>query len=179
MPVLLAPPRSLASPSLGHDLINQVFPAAPGTLARLDRGTNLLFAGCGEGEALIEIARIFPRSCFLGLERSAGAFGAARTAVHKAWLQNTGISPDTARQPHLQGIFDLVIRRGGDDGAPMDALPTLLRDGGLLFDLADEPLSPADYHDAGFVILRALTLSDGSRCTIAGNWILSARSPRT
>jgi hypothetical protein len=56
-------------------------------------------------------------------------------------------------------------------------LPVLLREGALLFDLGDEPLSPADYHDAGFVILRTLRLPDGSRCTVAGNWITP--TPRT
>lgn len=162
-----------------RDIIDLVLPAVPGTIARLDRGANLLFAGCGAADSLVVIAGLFPRSRFLGLERDVALLGTARSTVRENWLQNTQVSPDTVRQPHLQGIFDFVIRRGGEASAATDSLPSLLCDGGLLFDLDEEPLSPADYHDAGFVILRSLRLPDGCRCTVAGNWILSAPSPRT
>lgn len=155
-----------------RDLIDLVLPAAPGATARLDQGANLLFAGCGRAESLVVIAGLFLRSRFLGLEREPDALGAARSAVRENWLQNTQVSPDTVRQPHLQGIFDFIIRQGGETGAPMDSLPSLLREGGLLFDLGDEVPSPADYHDAGFVILRSFRLPDGCRCIVAGNWIV-------
>jgi hypothetical protein len=160
-----------------RDLIDFMLPAVPGTIARLDQGTNLLFAGCGRAESLVVIAGLFPRSRFFGVESEPAALGAARSAVRENWLQNTQVSPDTVRQPHLQDLFDVAIRQGGEAGAPLDSLTSLLREGGLLFDLSDEPLSPADYHDAGFVILRSFQLPDGPRCTIAGNWITP--TPRT
>lgn len=167
-------PRTAPS---ARDLIDVMLPAIPGTIARLDQGTNVLFAGCGRAESLVVIAGLFPRSRFFGVESNPAALGAARAAVRENWLQNTQISPDTVRQPHLQDIFDVVIRQDGEAGAPLDSLTTLLREGGLLFDLSNETLSPADYHDAGFVILRTIRLPDGSRCTIAGNWLMP--SPRT
>jgi hypothetical protein len=169
MSVLLEPAPCVAPAA--RDLIDHMLPAVPGTIARLEQGANLLFAGCGRAESLVVIAGLFPRSRFFGVENEPEALGAARSAVRENWLQNTQVSPDPIRQPHLQDIFDFVIRQRGETGAPMHSLPSLLREGGLLFDLGAELPSPADYHDAGFVILRSLRLPDGCRCVVAGNWI--------
>lgn len=159
-------------------LLDQVLPAAPGTIVQLDLGTNLLFAGCGRGETLVELARQFPRSRFLGTERAPEALAATQQAAQAAGLQNLQLGrPDTVRRAHFQGIFHYVIRQGGEAGAPTNSLPALLRDGGLLFDLGKELPSVTDYHDAGLIIIRTLRLPSGCRAVIAGNWPLPA--PRT
>lgn len=176
MPALTAPLPAPSTATRCPDLVTTVLPAAPGTIARLDVGTNVLFAGCRANSALVALARQFPRSRFLGTEASADILAAAREAVRMAGLQNTQATPpDTLRQARLQGIFEFVIRQGGESAAHMNALPALLRDGGLLFDLGRELPSPADYHDAGLVILRSIRLADGCACIIAGHWQLPAR----
>jgi hypothetical protein len=174
MPILTElPPASFTAPCR-LNLVNAVLPAAPGTTARLDVGANVLFAGCRDAHALLAVARQFPRSRFLATEPAVDALAGAREAVRHAGLQNTQAGrPDTLRQARLQGIFEFIIRQGGEASAPMNALPSLLRDGGLLFDLGRELPSPADYHEAGLVILRSIRLADGCACIIAGNWQLS------
>jgi hypothetical protein len=176
MPVLTAPASVVGFPC--PDLVNKVLPAAPGTLSRLDLGTNVLFAGCGDGSAFVQLARDFPRSRFLGTEPRPQALEVAREAVRIAALQNTQAArPEALRQNRLQGIFEFVIRQGGEAAAPIKALPGLLRDGGLLFDVSRTLPSPAEYHEAGLVILRSFRLADGCACIIAGNWSMpSARS---
>lgn len=178
MSVLIAPAPASVVLHFGQDLLDRLFPAAPGTIARLDTGANLLFAGCGDGETLATIARLFPRSRFVGTEPGTGALDAACASIRARGLQNTRVSPpDSVRQPHLQGIFDFIIRLDGEASAPLDALPALLRKSGLLFDLGQALPSAADYHDMGLIILRSLALPDGCTCIIAGNWLLPA--PRT
>lgn len=178
MPVLTAPASCPTTGSRSPDLVSAVLPAAPGTIARLDVGANLLFAGCRANRALVALARQFPKSRFLGTEPSVEVIEAARDAIRVSGVQNVQVGrPETLRQTRLQGIFDFIIRQGGEPAAPMDALPGLLREGGLLFDMGRELPSPADYHEAGLVILRSIRLSDGCACIIAGNWLMP--SPRT
>lgn len=178
MPTLLESAPASFPGLCTDDLLDSVLTAARGTIAQLDVGTNLLFAGCGRGEALVEIARLFPRSRFLGVERAADALAASQQAVRDGGLQNVTLGrPDIVRRAYMQGIFNFVIRQGGETSAPTDSLPALLRDGGLLFDLGENSPSPADYHDAGLVILRKIRLPNGCACVIAGNWLLP--TPRT
>lgn len=173
MSVLAAPAPVVGFPC--PDLVNKVLPAAPGTLSRLDLGTNVLFAGCGDGSNLVRLARDFPRSRFLGTEPRLHALDVTREAIKTAGVQNTHAArPESLRQKRLHGIFEFVIRQGGEAAAPIEALPRLLRDGGLVFDLSRSLPSPAGYHDAGLVILRSFRLADGCACIIAGNWSMSA-----
>lgn len=173
MPTPTAPAPIVEFPR--PDLVSSVLPAAPGTLSRLDTGANVLFAGCADGSALVRLARHFPRSRFLGTEPVTRALELTREAVRGASLQNTQTArPESLRQNHLKGIFEFVIRQGGDAAARLNNLPGLLCDGGLLFDVNRALPSPAAYHNAGLVILRSIRLPDGSACMIAGNWTLSA-----
>jgi hypothetical protein len=177
MPVLLDTATVPSFPFCPESLLDSVLAAAPGTIAQLDAGANLLFAGCGRAGVLVEIARQFPRSRFLGVEPSPDVLYAAHLAVRKGGVQNTTLGrPDMVRRAYLQGIFNFVLRHGGETSAPLDSVPGLLRDGGLLFDVGSDRLSPADYHDAGLVILRSLRLPAGGTAVIAGNW--SQPAPR-
>ena len=178
MPALLDPSSSSLAAPCHEGLLDWVLPAAPGTIVQLDVGTNLLLAGCDRGEMLVELARMFPRSRFLGVERAPEALAATQSAVQAGGLQNVSLGrPDIVRRAYLQGIFNYVVRLGGDTAVPMNSLSGLLRDNGLLFDLGEDLPSAADYHDAGLVIIRTLRLPNGCRVVIAGNWLLP--SPRT
>lgn len=173
----VATARPVSSPSCRSlDLVASVLPAAPGTTVRLDVGANVLFAGARASHSLVALAREFPRSRFLATEPSVEVIEAATDAVRAAGLQNTQVArPDVLKQARLQGIFEFVIRDGGERAAPMAALPKLLREGGLVFDLSRELPSPLAYHEAGLVILRSIRLADGCACVIAGNWALPSR----
>lgn len=176
MSAVIAPAPIVGFPC--PDLVNKVLPAAPGTLSRFDLGTNVLVAGCGDGRTLVRLARDFPRSRFLGTEPRMTALEVTREAIRSAGVQNTQAArPESLRQKRLHGIFEFVIRQGGEASAPLHGVPRLLRDGGLLFDLSRSLPSPADYHDAELVILRSFRLADGCACLIAGNWSMSATQP--
>lgn len=164
MCVLLA--STTFTPPRGRDLLDLVLPNVRGTFVRLDTGANLLFAGCGRGEALVELARQFPKSRFFGVEPSPAQLAAAREAVRTGWLQNAWVEPDTGHLPHLKGIFDFVIRHGDDYTAPLASLTPLLRQRGVLFDLTGEKPDSAGYQASGLIILRCVELPDGF-CTIA------------
>src|SRR5882757_1959990 len=100
-----------ASPSFTDEqLLDLILTQAPGSIARLDQGVNLLFANCGRGESLLLLARRFPRSRFYGLEASAYDRGAARQAVRASWRQNLWIQPDSVNLPDLTGTFHLALR---------------------------------------------------------------------
>lgn len=178
MPALLEPSPAFSAAPCIDGLLDSVLTAAPGTIVQLDLGANLLFAGCGRGEALVEIARLFPRSRLLGIERATTDLVAAQRALRDGGIQNTQLGrPDIVRRAYLQGIFNYILRLDGESSAPLNSLPGLLREGGLLFDVGEDLPSAAAYHDAGLVIIRALRLPNGCRAVIAGNWGLS--SPRT
>jgi len=59
-----------------------ILPLAPGLVARLEAGIDVLDLGCGRGRALVRLAARFPRSAFTGYDLSPDAvgFGAARAA---------------------------------------------------------------------------------------------------
>jgi hypothetical protein len=178
MPVLSAPPSSLSTAPSRLNLVNAVLPAAPGTTARLDLGVNVLLAGAGDIDASVAFARQFPRSRFLGTEPSPAALANVRDAIRLGGLQNFQAGrPETLRQARLGGIFEFVIRQGGEPAAPITALSGLLHEGGLLFDLGRALPSPAQYHHAGLVILRSIRLPDGCACIIAGNWLMTEPRP--
>jgi SAM-dependent methyltransferase len=173
MPALLDPAPSLSAPPIGSSLIDAMLPAAPGTIVQLDLGTNLLFAGCGKGETLLELAGLFPRSRFLGVDSSVDALTAAQQSARIAGRSNIQLGrPDIVRRANLQGIFNYVIRLNGTASLRLDSLPALMRDGALLFDVADTFCSPSAYHDAGLIIIRTFRLQDGRACVLAGNWTL-------
>src|SRR4051812_2938293 len=171
---VLTGPLNPSAPASSHRLnvVSAVLPAAPGTTARLDVGVNVLLAGCVDGQTLVSFVRQFPRSRFLGIETSPDALAKFRDAIRLAGLQNVQAGgPETLRQARLQGIFEFVFRQG--ESAPtLPDIPALLREGGLLFDLGRELPSPADYHEAGLVILRSVRVAQDCACIIAGNWTM-------
>jgi SAM-dependent methyltransferase len=51
-----------------HMLVPQWLPAIPDIQSRLERGTDVADIGCGSGRALIQLARAFPNSRFVGYD---------------------------------------------------------------------------------------------------------------
>lgn len=158
---------SPVSPSLTEEqLLDLVLTQAPGSIARLDQGVNLLLANCGRGESLLALAARFPRSRFYGLESSAYERGAARQAVRASMRQNVWIQPDVVHLPDLTGTFHLALRLSQPGGVDLPEIALLLKPGGLLFDLhLTAPLGSL-YRAANFTVMRSVRLPDGF-CTLA------------
>jgi hypothetical protein len=144
-----------------NHLLDLVFVHAPGTTARLDSGANLLFANCGRGEALVALARRFPRSLFLGLEADTVEMSAARQALRIAGVQNLWLEAGPAELPRLTGIFDLALRLPDPAGTSLSDTVALLKPDGLLFDLYPPSSMIGAYHDAGLEVAGRIALPDG------------------
>ncbi len=69
-------------------LFETVLPLVPGIEARLERGIEVLDAGCGRGSALLALARRYPASRFTGYDLCADAIEHASTAAREADLGN-------------------------------------------------------------------------------------------
>lgn len=155
------------SPSRALDesrLLDQVFVHAPGTIAHLDSGANLLYANCGQGEALVALARRFPRSLFLGLEADTMEMSYARSAQRLAGAQNLWLEAGPAELPRLAGIFDLALRLPDPAGTRLADTVALLKPEGLLFDLHPPTSLIGAYHDAGLEVVGRIALPDGFCC---------------
>ncbi len=69
-------------------LFDHILPLVPGLDARLEAGIEVMDAGCGQGQALIELAKRFPKSRFLGYDLSEEAIGHAAEVARRAGLEN-------------------------------------------------------------------------------------------
>ena len=58
-------------------ILDQILPLVPGLKERLALGIDVLDVGCGAGRALVELARHFPKSRFVGVDFSVEAIASA------------------------------------------------------------------------------------------------------
>ena len=69
-------------------LIDHILPLAHGLVDRLSEGIEVLDVGCGSGNALILMARVFPKSRFTGLDFSEEAIARATAEAERIGLSN-------------------------------------------------------------------------------------------
>ena len=132
---------------------------------RLKTGIRVCDVGCGEGVALLLMARAFPQSVFVGLDLSVEAIQTARSQAEADGLVNVEFqvvdAATLAADAELAGKFDYVTAFDAihDQTAPLDALKGikhLLAPGGLfsMVDIAagsrmsdnlDHPMGPFLY----------------------------------
>jgi SAM-dependent methyltransferase len=90
-------------------LTDHILPLVPGLVERLESGIRVADLGCGRGRALLELARRYPASTFVGIDLSEEAIGWAREQA--AGLGNIRFEArdlstfDADAEP---GAFDLV-----------------------------------------------------------------------
>ena len=69
-------------------LADTILPLVSGMRERLERGIDVLDAGCGSGRALVALAAQFPRSRFTGYDLCEDAIASARKAAQQAGVDN-------------------------------------------------------------------------------------------
>jgi 2-polyprenyl-3-methyl-5-hydroxy-6-metoxy-1,4-benzoquinol methylase len=69
-------------------LESHLLPLAPGLRERLERGIDVLDAGCGRALVPLRLAELFPRSRFTGFDLSEEAIGFARAEARRRGLTN-------------------------------------------------------------------------------------------
>lgn len=117
-------------------LFDVILPLADGLMERLESGIDVLDAGCGRGLALIEMAKRFPNSRFIGYDLCAEAVNFANDAARSAGLANI-----CCEQKDLDGYsekarFDLItsfdaVHDQKDPQALISSLRGALRPGGV------------------------------------------------
>jgi SAM-dependent methyltransferase len=69
-------------------LADTVLPLVAGMRERLERGIDVLDAGCGSGRALVALAQAFPKSRFTGYDLCEDAIASARETARKAGVDS-------------------------------------------------------------------------------------------
>jgi SAM-dependent methyltransferase len=153
-------------------LAREWVPAMPQVRALLERGADVADVGCGRGRALIELARVFPRSRYTGFDAFAPNVEAGRRNAQAAGAAIAFEQADAARG--LPGTFDVVLALDVLHDAP-DALSLLrsiraaVRPGGFFFSLdpraadrAEDNRDPLTALRFGFSVLYCLPASGGA-----------------
>lgn len=122
--------------SVAAALLDHILPLAPDLEARLRDGIDVLDAGCGRGLALIELARAFPESRFVGMDLCADAIDYARLAARNAGLTNVTFDTRDLTGYEESGRFDLItsfdaVHDQKDPGALVRGLRGSLKPCGL------------------------------------------------
>ncbi len=94
----------------------------------LNRGIRVCDLGCGEGVAMLLMARAFPRSRFTGIDSDAGAVDSARGEIAALGLKNADVrlmdAATLTDDVRLKGAFDYIIAFDAihDQSRPLEAL---------------------------------------------------------
>ena len=144
--------------TLEATLLTQMLSLMPGLIERLEAGIDVLDMGCGEGVAILMMARRFPRSRFMGLDFAADAIATATAEAERARLTNARFEARDAASFSAPASFDFITAFDAihDQAAPRRVLRGIrdaLRSDGvfLMVDIAassllernlDNPLAP-------------------------------------
>jgi SAM-dependent methyltransferase len=147
--------------TLEATLLTRTLPLIPGLVDRLERGIDVLDVGCGQGVAILMMARRFPRSRFVGLDIAPDAVAKARADAGAAGLSNAGFLIQDAATLSEPSAFDFITAFDSihDQAVPrrvLRAIREALRPDGvfLMVDIAassrlernlDNPFAPALY----------------------------------
>ncbi len=89
-------------------LVSKVLPLLTDVVGRLEAGGKVVDVGCGAGEAVLEIARAFPRSRVLGLDPSRTAIERARGQAREAGLSNVEFTVMAGEDLSPSGDVDFI-----------------------------------------------------------------------
>lgn len=142
-------------------LREHILPLVPGLETRLAQGIDVLDAGCGAGRALLELARTYPRSRFVGYDLCPEAFAETALEAEEAGLTNLVLQARDLRDFHEPQRYDLItsfdaVHDQADPQGLLSGIARALRPGGvyLMQDIAgssdlennlDHPLGPLLY----------------------------------
>jgi 2-polyprenyl-3-methyl-5-hydroxy-6-metoxy-1,4-benzoquinol methylase len=110
-------------------LCESILPLAPGLVAALERGIDVLDVGCGSGRALCRMARAYPASRFTGCDVSEEAITAARAETAERGLTNLRFEVRDVANLARAGAFDLVTAFDAihDQARPAEVLEAIAR----------------------------------------------------
>ena len=89
-------------------LVPDLLPSTEGAVAKLTEGALVADVGCGAGVAMIEMAKAYPNSQFIGYDISMNALGRARNNVREAGVKNVQLHNPIDQPLPEDGSFDLI-----------------------------------------------------------------------
>ncbi|QDT93832.1 class I SAM-dependent methyltransferase [Gimesia algae] len=124
------------SVSIMNGLFQHVLPLVPSLIMQLCEGRDVLDLGCGCGNTLIELARMFPASRFSGYDSSSTLIEKARRTAEEEQIENVTFIQRELSEIHAIDAFDLVTAFDvlQDQAQPfriLDQVLTALRPEGL------------------------------------------------
>lgn len=142
-------------------LFDHILPLIPGLVSRLERGINVLDAGCGGGRALLALAEAYPNSRFTGYDLCPEAFEEAAKEALARGLANLRFEVRDLRDFYEPQRYDLItsfdaVHDQPEPQALIAGIALALKPGGvyLMQDIAgssyleknrDHPLGPLLY----------------------------------
>lgn len=117
-------------------LFGHILPLVGGIEARLDAGIDVMDAGCGQGEALIALAQLYPRSRFTGYDLEGEPIERAAAKARNAGLTNVLFERRDLTGYDERERFDLItsfdaIHDQKDPAALIRSLHGALKPGGV------------------------------------------------
>ncbi|HET7538155.1 MAG TPA: class I SAM-dependent methyltransferase [Candidatus Didemnitutus sp.] len=146
-----------------QSLLERIFTLAPGVIAQLDTGGNLLMVGCGTGELLRWWGGLFPRSRFAGLDASEWNIACARHYAREAGRANIWFERGSVPDQGFGSHFHVVLHLSPDGALTTEDFSSLfgsLYPGGTLFLRHDAGPVTGALQDAGFALVRHVVLPD-------------------
>ena len=89
-------------------LVPDLLPSTDDALEKLNRGALVADVGCGAGIAMIEMAKAFPNSQFIGYDISMNALKRARNNIREAGVKNVQLHNPIDKPLPEDGSFDLI-----------------------------------------------------------------------
>ncbi len=141
-----------------------VLPAVAEALGRGPHGT-IADLGCNGGLTTLYLARRFPASRVVGIDRCAGLVERARELRERAGVPNAEFVHSDYTRPDFEGPFDAVVSL---QSMPAYFLPTIpsetpesYRRGASLLDVADDPVLPSRRVAWALAGVRRLAAAEG------------------
>lgn len=135
-------------------IVDQIVPLIPGWHDRLTEGIDVLDIGCGRGRALMQLARAYPRSRFVGYDFQAKAIRDAQRSADQAGLTNLRFEQRDLTDWDERDRFDWITALDAihDQARPdkvLGAVRRALRPGGVFLmqdiDASSEPVDNIDH----------------------------------
>ncbi len=117
-------------------LHEHILPLIPEIVGRLERGIDVMDLGCGRGKALIDLARIYPNSRFVGYDLLEDAVHAANEEAQQLGLTNIRFAALDATRLDEPGRYDFIttfdaIHDQARPDAVLENIHKALRPGGV------------------------------------------------
>ncbi|NIP31058.1 MAG: methyltransferase domain-containing protein [Candidatus Dadabacteria bacterium] len=142
-------------------LVKDLLPLVPGIVEKLEKGINVMDLGCGSGKAVLEMAKNFPNSTFVGYDFLENVVEKANKVASELGLTNVEFKQVDAAKLDENKKYDLIttfdsIHDQADPDRVLSNIYRALKDDGTYFmqDIAgsshvnnnlDHPLAPFLY----------------------------------